>query len=303
MVRQREFARDLDRLSNPDYPIDQLSSAGWKQFLKVAGNDKQARLAFAAICRRHPSAFASMRSIKAKQSEFTNPFQLSVDDHVGWMVLLLPEISESGDSDRVSELDSIEATQISRIATSLSQTSLGLNPSIGHDRSDWLEPIFSRIVTGWINRHHAIIDSGTTMRVAVRYHCDQIALKIAKQTLNDPSSPASAQVTAMLTLSKLKNQVSSQDRQDALRAFIADERTVRVWQALTDRRIKIQTQVRDVAVALMLDQAEQDPRQFGFTYLEADPLLRFRDYSLGFENDQIRHAAHSQALDFLATCN
>ena len=303
MIRQRDFALNLDRLSNPNYPIDQFSSVGWQQFSKVAGTDQQARWAFAAICRQHPSALASMRSVKEKQSEFTNPFQLSADDHVGWMILLMPAIpkAEPGVDDRFRELDSNEATQISRIATSLGQTSLGLQLHADTDRQNWLEPIFSRVVTAWVNRNRSIIDPSTAMRVAVRYHCDRTAIKIAKQTLNERSSSAPAIVTAMLTLSKLDHQESIQDRQNTLKAFCSDERTVHVWQAIADRRIQIQTEVRDIAIATMLDQASQDPRQFGFIYLEADPLLTFRDYSLGFENNQLRRASHQSALKFLAT--
>lgn len=299
MVRQQEFARDLDRLSNPNYPIDQVTSVGWKQFDEVAGTDKEARWAFVAICRQHPSAFASLELIKSKHAEFTNPFQLSVDDHVGWMILLLPAMNPTAGDGKRNELDSTEATQISRIAMSLSQTSMGLDLQTSDDHADWLGLVFGRIVTHWINRHHSIIDPRTAMRVAVRYQCNQAAMEIAHRTLRDRASTASAKVTAMLTLSKLQATDPMHDRRNILESFTSDDRTAHVWQAISDRKIKIQTQVRDVAIAMMLDQAKQDPRQFGFAYLEADPLLRFRDYSLGFASQSDRETSHAAAIKFL----
>ncbi|WP_068258674.1 HEAT repeat domain-containing protein [Rubripirellula obstinata] len=292
MIRQQEFGDQLQQVSNPNVPSDELTSTGWKEFSLVAGNDMEARRAFVALCRRHPTGLSSIKSVSNAHAEFTNPFQINTDDGVGWVLLLLSELNSPNSG---NEFDTQAATQSSRIAMSLSQPTMGLDLHAVADRSDGCGTIFSRLVTRWLAKHDTIIDRRTAIRVALRYDCDQTALAIAENVLSVPDSPAASTVTAMLVVAKL-NQTSQK-----LSDFVDDNRTAHVWQLIADRKIKIQTQVRDVAIALMLNQADQDPRQFGFNYLEADPLLRFRDYSLGFENDQLRSMAHTKALDFLAT--
>jgi hypothetical protein len=292
MIRQREFGRELERLSNPNIPTDRLESHGWKQFSTMAGNDMEARFAFAAVCRRYPSAFDSIHSINHTDRKSINPFQLRTDDYVGWTTLLLMAIDGH---DREGEIMATAATQNARIAMSLSQPSTGLDLLPAADRTNWRLLIFGRLVTRWLDQHESIIDRRTALCVAVRYQCNHVAIQIAESVLRDPGSTASSITTAMLTLAKLS------PAQCSFAAFVGDDRTAHAWQMIAQRKIKIRTQVRDIAIALMLDQADADPRQFGYRYLEADPLLRYRDYSLGFETDQDREIAHAQALTFLTT--
>jgi hypothetical protein len=110
---------------------------------------------------------------------------------------------------------------------------------------------------------------------------------------------------ALMTLAKLSasptaKRVANSSIQSTWQQCVSNARTD---QRTASQKIRVETKVSDVAIALLLDQADQDPRQYGFAYLEADPLLRFRDYSLGFESDQARQNAYAKALDFFGTQN
>jgi hypothetical protein len=292
MIRQRDFDDQLQEVSDPNVPTEELTSSGWKEFSAVAGTDMEARLAFVAVCRRHPVGLSSIQSVSKSHFDFTNPFQISSDDGIGWVLLLLSELRDKAPED---EFDTQAATQSSRIAMSLSQPTMGLDLHAMANHPSGCGVVFSRLVAIWLAKKDSVIDRRTAIRVATRYRCDEVAKTIAEQVLRDPSSPAASTVTAMLVMTNLLQE------NHWLSGFVNDNRTAHVWQLIADRKIKIQTQVRDVAIALLVNQAGHDPRQFGFAYLEADPLLRFRDYSLGFENDQLRALSHTEALNFLST--
>jgi hypothetical protein len=80
---------------------------------------------------------------------------------------------------------------------------------------------------------------------------------------------------------------------------VSDNRTAHVWQLIASRKIKIRTQVSDVAVALMLHQQGIDPRNAGFAELQADPFVVFREHSLGFSSESERRNAYVKAQKLL----
>jgi hypothetical protein len=308
-VLQQQFENNLKNFADPQYPAKQLSSGGWDQFSEILGDDMASRLAFAELCRRHRWAYRSLGRLDA-QSNFSNPFEIDPDDFVSWMRLLLTDL-DVGSSE--SAIDTAAATQIARVANTLSQPSLGFQPKLaGPDLEDFRGIVFKRLVTRWLADHQTIIDRRTAMRVALRYRCKRSAVEIAKRVFQDPRSSPSASVMALMTLAKLSasptaKRVANSSIQSTWQQCVSnartDQRTAHVWQLIASQKIRVETKVSDVAIALLLDQADQDPRQYGFAYLEADPLLRFRDYSLGFESDQARQNAYAKALDFFGTQN
>ncbi len=124
----------------------------------------------------------------------------------------------------------------------------------------------------------------------MRYQCDSLARQLANQTLADDSATAAAQATAMLCASVL----GDDDLSAYLRPRLDDARIAHEWQLIPSRKTKIRTQIRDVAMALLLHQQGIDPRQVGFVELQADELMLYRDHSLGFADDKQRAAAHAE---------
>lgn len=307
-VYQQQFAVNLERFSDPHYPSQQLSSGGWNQFSKILGDDMASRRAFVELCHRHRWAYRSIHRTEAMPT-FSNPFEIDADNFVSWMRLLLADLDvDSSDID-----PSGVATQIARVANTLSQPSMGFQPKLSDsDSEDFRGTVFGRLVSWWLTKHQTIIDRKTAMRVALRYGCERSAAEIAESVFRDSDASASASVMALMTLARLSASSTADPAVHSAaqatwhqRVSVArtDHRTAHVWQLIASQKIRIETKVHDVAIALLLDQAGQDPRQYGFVYLEADPLLRFRDYSLGFENNQARENAYAKASNFFAMQN
>lgn len=129
----------------------------------------------------------------------------------------------------------------------------------------------------------------------MRYGCHDRAKELCRGVFADLDAPPATQVMAMLCASA----IDMSDSEALLRSRLTDQRTAHVWQLIISRKVKIRTQVRDVALALLLHQRGIDPRTVGFNELQADPLLIFRDQSLGFPDDQSRQLTHRQGMEQL----
>ena len=301
MHRQREFGQQLKILTDPQSSTDQLTWKGWQHFSQLVGDDTHARKAFAQVCRRHPKALTSIDAIRNKKDDSADPYRISPDDLVSWTTLLTAELTANSDPlGENTKTNAAAVTQTTRIAMALSQTSMGPNLSLATNPDRSTRIVLGRLLADWLVKTKSNVGSRTSLRVAVRYQCDNVAMELCDSVLSDPRSPPSAIVTAMLTLAKSsRGQHASEITEEAFAAFLSDDRTAHVWQRIASEKLTLRTQVRDVAFAMLLNQHGQDPRQFGFAYLEADPLLGFRDYSLGFASDADRSQAHARARLFL----
>ncbi|WP_146512953.1 hypothetical protein [Rubripirellula amarantea] len=295
IIREAEQARQDEQLLqfiNPRVPVAQLATPGWNQFASCAGTDLHARRSYAAILKKYPFLFRAMPLGTSDNETTLDPYRLGVEDQDRWIILLTEQII----ANRMPESNSRVVAQSKRIATALTNTALGPDTSLAKSTHQSSAIVIQRLIGVWLNESKpAQHCDRTRLLVATRYHCDNEAGEIASSVLADPSSSPSAVVTAMLVASKLNRS----DFHFDFSSFTADTRTAHVWQMIADRKVKIRTQVRDVAMALRLHHHHFDPRQFGFEHLEADPLVGFRDYSLGFTDDVSRHAAHQRAAEAL----
>jgi hypothetical protein len=164
-----------------------------------------------------------------------------------------------------------------------------MGPNIG-DSSDAV--VVGRMISHWLGSGPSRGTVRQRILIAMRYSCDERASELCDQVLSDTQALPASQVTAMLAAVVLRRP----NLRSQLAVRLADDRTAHVWQLISSRHTKIRTQVRDVALALMLHLDKIDPRQVGFDELQADPLLLFRDHSLGFANDDARAAAHQRGL-------
>ncbi len=171
------------------------------------------------------------------------------------------------------------------ILNSLSHSGLGPSRAAGGDML-----VIQRLVDQWIVVHPNVGSVRDRLLVAMRYQCQSRAAELSQRTLADNTAGASALATAMLCA----NVLGQDDLRQQLIARLDDDRTAHIWQLIASRKTKIRTQVRDVALALLLHDRGIDPRHVGFIELQADPLLLFRDHSLGFADDPSREAAHQK---------
>ncbi|MGI9472136.1 MAG: hypothetical protein ACR2NZ_11415 [Rubripirellula sp.] len=289
LLDEIELARrdqQLEKLLNPRCPASSIDIAGWSMFSRIAGEDMDARRFFKRLPQRHQDTLAMLdqdgcQGERPSAMRHFDPWRMTADDTAGWALLLL------------SETDSCEekTTRFNfRLGTALSSSPMG--PSVA-DRTD--ARVLKRLIDHWLRDHEQRNAQRDRLLIAMRYGCFETATEICAHVLQDRTAPASTEVTALLAASALGR--SDLERQAMAR--LHDSRTAHVWQLIASRKVKIRTQVRDVALALLLHQRGIDPRQVGYRDLQADPTLVFRDHSLGFPDRDARVATQAAAAKLL----
>lgn len=206
-----------------------------------------------------------------------DPYRLTNNDAVRWALLLFCDSSN---------VDLRRPDLTSRILQSLTHSGLGPTQTSPGDQR-----VLGQLIDHWITTHPEAGTLRSQLIVAMRYERPTLAHALIDKAFHDNASPAASQATAMLCATVL----GGKDVRSQLTRRLYDQRTAHVWQLIPSRKTKIQTEVRDVAMALLLHHNGIDPRSVGYVELQADPLMLFRDHSLGFADNQEREAAHAKA--------
>ncbi|TWU55076.1 hypothetical protein [Rubripirellula reticaptiva] len=284
-----QLERQIHRLKNLRTAPDQIDLVGWDSFSSLIGDDQISRDLFADLTETFSKGIGNRERLSTAVGQWTrpnwDPYQISPDDELRWAMLIWMDIEDAGRKHRPLS---------SRITMSLSNPSMG--PNCNSDQQTGLQ----RLIGRWIECQSSAPTARTHLIIAMRYACVEQATWLCERTLADSTSSASAEVTAMLTASVLgPTRIAPKDLEIQLRRRLADQRTAHVWQTVNNRVTKIRTQVRDVAIALLLRDRGIDPRDVGFAELQADQLFVYRDHSLGFGDETSRQAAHEIATSLI----
>jgi len=277
-LRDWRRQRQLDRLLN-DPSFDAHSLAGWTTYSRWAGCDRPARQLFADALDRDPSFGSALLHPGSCAVTGREPTRIAGDDQLGWAMVLC--LAMAGDCPVVDRRC---------VAINAALRNDGSGPLV---RSDRPGTVLSRLIAAYLNAGKA--DAADSLVIAARYRCDAVAMNRAALILDDPAAPASQIITAMLVASVIESDSERVDRW--IRSFRSDGRTGYVWRSLTPPKAVRRTQVRDVALAVMLHRRGVDPRGVGFTALQADPILVYRPYSLGFADPADRRRCHRRGWD------
>ncbi len=281
-IEQIRLDRQLSCLLNPRCDTASICLPGWRHFSVSAGDDMAARRVYALTFSRFPYELhaletGSFQRNAGRHAGKIDAYRLPPEDAVGWTTLLLLDIS--GPKSHVPD-------RSSRLAMALGNLAMG--PKTGGAP---YAIVLERLIDRWLRTHKDNCTTRERLLIAMRYGCNGLAAELCEQILSDPSASPSCQVTALLSASTL----GRGDIELQTRMRLDDDRTAHVWQLIASRKTKIRTQVRDVALALLLHHHGVDPRLAGFDELQADPLLLFRDHSLGFPDEASRQKSFETA--------
>lgn len=284
-VQLGRFDKQIEYLLNPRVDPREIKLSGWQAFSDSAGSDVASRSLFARIAQQHSAILDEMREDRlptASTSPIANvdPYRIARGDAVTWAFVLSVDLADTA---HVSHLSP-------RIAMSLSNSALGPRIDDPIDRV-----VVRRLISQWLVNHQREGSARERLQIAMRYGCHDRAIELCDQVFANPATAPSTQVMAMLCGCVLKRP----DIEACLIARLDDQRTAHVWQLIVSRRTKIRTQVRDVALTLLLHRHGIDPRSVGFEELQADPIFVFRDHSLGFGDDASRDVAHAKGAQLL----
>lgn len=292
LTRQRlldqldQFANEIvvDRFLYDD-AFDASKLTGWTEFSRHAGKDRVARSIYVQILQRNP-AFGRSLVGKANDSGVTSPGNITAarkrscplesierEDSLAWMMLLAKE----------SSLQSAYSEDISlRLVASLRYFGSGPMPAREAEQT-----VIGRLIDSYLEECPA--DLRDRIVIATRFRCLERTRLLCRTVLGNPSESPSRIVTALLAANAIG--MSEVDRW--IDRYRTDYRTSHVWRSINTPKTTHRTQVCDVAFALRLHRKGIDPRQRGFAALEADPIMVFRAYSLGFETQEKRKESHA----------
>ena len=279
-IDQQQAELRMDQFLH-DPRFDKRSVTGWEQFARFAGSDLDARLVFAAILDQHPSFGHVIAGRVTTPSEQTDApaapsaAPSAAPDITTWFAALAMACQQVGE--RVDE-------QTMHMVSMLRSPGAGPEPSREHERQ-----VCKSLVGSYLSR--APIDARDRLVIAARYGCKQIVESECRRVLSDPSESPSRLVTALLAASA--TELDEHELRQWTARYRHDPRVSHVWRSMVPPKTTRRTQVRDVALAVELHRSGIDPRERGYDALEADPILVFRPYSLGFESESERAKTHA----------
>lgn len=278
---------ELERLLNPHCEASTIRLDHWLAFVALVGDDMPARNSFATISRRlgvspYSPPESQDASIRIKQSrEQLDPYSLDPADTTAWMLLLMLDLEQCESLSHMTP----------RLAIALSHCPMG--PTVP---GSYEGVVLGRLIDRWVFQAGHLCGDRERLLIAMRYDRRQAARTLCGRVLEDDAAPAATVVTGLLVASVLgQNEI---ERHAVGR--LEDDRVAHVWQMIPAKKTRIRTEVRDVALALLLHHRGIDPRDAGFAELQADPLLRYRDHSLGFPDTPSRLECRRRADQLLA---
>ena len=285
-----KFRSQLDRLLTPDTISNEIELPGWKTYSKLAGTSVAARRLFNKMIHHQEGRLRLLDQLNKERANerhsqkvvdslarYLDPYKIDPDDTSRWVLLFCYESLR---------LKSYLPNLSNRLSISLCQR--GVGPRVNDD-PEFL--ILQKMIGKWIQRRSNIHSNRDRLMIAMRYRCYSKVYDVCDQVFRDPIASPSETTLALLCAAAMQKD----DLNHQVLMHIDDERIAHVWQLVTSRKRKIRTQVRDVAMALLLRSRRIDPREVGFTELQADPLFIYREHSLGFPSDESRRRAYQAA--------
>lgn len=144
-----------------------------------------------------------------------------------------------------------------------------------------------KLLGAWVARPSDVANTAFySLNIALRFSLSE-GLVPAVQILEENNAAPYIRQYAVLTVARFKDHESA----PLLKTLLEDES---VCYSQTDPRTKnvaFQSQVRDVALAVLLYLDGHDPKDFGFAKLRPSTNMVYQPNTLGFANDELRAAA------------
>lgn len=283
---------ELERLVNVHCEAATIRLDHWQAFSRLAGHDRLARVTFAGISRRLGSRVFERWLVDEKEIKSTqslrklvgqlDPYRLEPTNLHGWATLLWIDL-EQGDS---------MPYLTPRIALAMSHCTMGPARSRQAEST-----VVERLIDGWVNRKRPLCSDRERLLISMRYDLQQTASALCQRVFDNHGAPAATVVTGLLTAAVLDRPAWKSEA----RKRLEDCRVAHVWKMIPEQQALIRTEVRDVALALLLHDHGIDPRHAGFSELKADRTMRFCDHSIGFPSEDARQHSRQKASRLLAS--
>ena len=296
-ILDRSRERQIQELLTPGLAAEAIQLPGWKVYSQLAGKDLVARRLFVELQNRYPNVMRVLEGWSQPRTgdqsgssnfrtlnSWLDPYNTPTEAHGRWALVLCFDICSP---------QSRVPNRSGRVSLALCQNAIG--PKLGTDSNSI---VVRRMIGNWIDGQRTSFDRELLM-IAMKFGCSDQTNKICERIFADVLAPPSEQTLALLAASKLDRT----DLEQEILLRIDNDRVAHVWQLIASRKKKIRTQVRDVAMALLLRSRGIDPRDVGFTELQADQVTIYREHSLGFSDEDTRRKAYHLAAEAMNVSN
>jgi hypothetical protein len=284
--RRRRLAAFLARQDLA--PEDQLP--GWPQFARLAGDDESARALFAEMFRVEWELLAHLDNSpqEASQALANRCGQLEQARSLLRQSPTLPSVASlllMASQTQVSIPDEIGA-KLYFLCNQVPSFRRALE-----DEGKVHAPLRA-LVGGWIGQAQGTVTAYYCLNLSIRYDLPE-GLGLAETLLAHQNTPARHKELAILTIAKLGDTTHI----PILEQIMEDQS---VCQNRLDPKSKVtfQSQVRDVALAAIIQLSGEDPKQFGFHHLQTNSMYVFVLTSIGFASDEQRMQSRAMWADF-----
>lgn len=294
-IAETRLERQIAALLESHGSDERIDLPGWQAFREAAGDTPQVRLLFVRLVRDHTASLAWIDRLDDRAPG------RSSDEILTELNTFLPiEVARINDGDPVrwSLLLLAASRPELRSAPVLSSRLRGglLNPDVAERLLESAhQETLRRLIGHWLKQSAERYINTSMLKISLTYDCASVAIPMAMQTLESQQATPASVAAAMVLLTRL----DPLEARRQLPQWTEDTRVCHVWQIVATRRRAVQTQVGDVALALLLYLDGHDPRQVGFEDLEADPQTIYREFSIGFEDEISRQRARQAAAQLV----
>ncbi len=308
-IHDADVDRELQRLLTLDSETDgdALRLPMWMSLSRYLGDDRNARRIYGELSNRYRESMTALSGDQQCNYQLPSPSRLDPQkldrsELFGWMMVLLVDLSvDQKTTPTPSSLTPLmpaidQATRYASLSTRLASTLSHprLCPDLtGEDSSDGdLErDALRRLISAWVSDHHSLVCPQDRLAIAMRYDCLTQGRELCKTLLSRQSSEPRSVAMALLAAATLDHP----ELTGYLEKFEFDRRVAHHFQLVGTPAEFVNTQVRDVVLALRLRHLGLDPRDAGFVLLQADPTYTYSPISLGFSSDSQRNSCHADA--------
>jgi cell wall-associated NlpC family hydrolase len=276
--RLAAFIADVNGTKDHDLP-------GWKRYRDSVGNTRMARSLFVAMIREEMALLQAFETGTQLETTFSNrvralqPYSSinSNGPRVASSSSLATMLFLSGQPELT--LDQITHQQIfSLLRYTGTQNVVKGSPYSG---------LLFDMLGGWIQKLDKEQPTAYyPLMIALHYDMKDVGFEIAKKRLGNTTS-SSAQQYAIMAIARFG---TARDI-DLLIPQLQNSAVCHTWSNPQIKKGVIKTQVRDVALVMMLEMTKQNHQQYGFTLLQRNPTTVFHGYTCGYVDESQRDKA------------
>lgn len=290
-IEKLEFEKRLERFLSSKSDGSELSLPSWDRFRKAYGDARATKLLFVDMVKAEKELLVALEK---------NP-KTSGDMYVNRMLVLqqaqqfMPAETHLGSISTMLFVAADPEVPMQAQATNMIYSLCHQNAFRQAVTAGDNKELLRNMLGGWIRRVDDM-NAYMPMMLAMQYDVKE-ALVPAERIVKAPNMASHSRQYALLVIGKY----GTEEHVKMLTPLMNDKTVCNTWTMNNGKgQIQIQSQIRDVALAIALHLLKKDPKQFGFDHLQPTQPFLFAAHTMGFENDTKRTASMKKWEDFQA---